>query len=437
LAPVAAVLCTLLLAACHSSDNLTIAADRAILDWSGTSAIDRNRGILPQGFTTPDEHSCATDPTRVFIGELFKTGLRDIQVENHWAPIISGPQAGKRTLSMPEISLAGTVHSVNDSTDDVLGDHPFGVDSNADITPDAPYTFQVFRGESVAPDALHTEVEQRIFPRAALGYSPQAGDRALQRGAWILDCGHPPYGSEMHPPTFLHYARAADAQTTIAAVAVMPYRSSQLFNPDPALAVDFANAARFDDANTRTFSRALVAAIFHAVNNNDDRLTSHALMIGNRFDKLDWLVCAPLPKPAGAVLDARYRLTARTGVNITATQYAASGCVRFVATMGSDYVPMALALKNADWPWDQLSASASGQLGQPIDVRQKIIDLLNNAGFDGTHTIALQPDHPPLIDAYPALQTRAGADQDGPTALDSRADDQPYPLYGRIHVGWK
>jgi hypothetical protein len=49
---------------------------------------------------------------------------------------------------------------------------------------------------------------------------------------------------------------------------------------------------------------------------------------------------------------------------------------------------------------------------------------------------ALQADHPPVVDAYPALQTRPGADADAPAAIDSGADDQPFPLYGRIRVRW-
>ncbi len=91
-----------------------------------------------------------------------------------------------------------------------------------------------------------------------------------------------------------------------------------------------------------------------------------------------------------------------------------------------------LAWAGADWPWDQLSASASAQLGRSIDVRQALI-----AQFNAPNASALQADHPPLVDAYPALQTRAGADQDSPIAIDSPADDQPFPFYGRIRVGWK
>jgi hypothetical protein len=97
---------------------------------------------------------------------------------------------------------------------------------------------------------------------------------------------------------------------------------------------------------------------------------------------------------------------------------------------------MALAHAEAPWPWDQLSASASNQLGRPIDVRQQIIQLLGANGINGSQMPALQANHPPVVDAYPALQTRPGADADAPSAIDSGADDQPFPLYGRIRVRW-
>lgn len=422
-------------AACSKSG---IPADRPVTSFYGSSAADANRAALPKGFTAPDEHQCAADPTRPYIAEIFFHGIDDIQVTEHWAPIVTatGTTPRRRSIDQPEFSLAGTITGVSDSSDDVLGDHPFGPDINADIAPDPAQAFLVFEGSRKA-DALHAELEQRLLPRAALGFSPQAGDRVLMRGAWILDCGHPPYGAELHPPTFVHYARASDARTTQAATVVVPYRSSLLFNRNTALSADFANAARFTDPESKPFGEALVATILHAVVSNDDRLAAHGLLIPTHFDKLDWLVCAPLPRPAGAKLDAHWRYATRTGVTLKATSYEAEGCVRFEATMDAAYQPMALAHVDADWPWDQLSASASGQLGQPIDVRQAIIQLLARKGIDGSKMPSLQPDHAPVIDAYPALQPRAGASADAPTAIDAGADDQPFPLYGRAFAGWK
>ncbi len=412
-----------LVAACSSKSP--IAADRPTLGWFDSNA---NRVTLPGGAQVPDEHGCSADPARQYIGELFRTGINDVEVKYHWAPVVtSAPR------NQPEIALAGTIVGADDSTDDVLGDHPFGLDINADVRLDPAYAFLAF--PSVRP--LHTEVENRLFPRASMGFTPQAGDRVLMKGAWVLDCGHPPYESELHPPSFLNYARSQDSNTTVAAAVVVPYHSSLLFNPNAALATDFGNAARFANIDTKPFPEALVAAILHAVISNDDRLQASALLVPVAFDKLDWLVCAPLPRPRGAALDASWRFTARTGVTLAPQVYAAEGCVRFTATMGADYKPMALTHVSADWPWDQLSASASGQVSQAVDVRQEIIDILTRQGFDGSKLSALQLDHPPRIDAYPALVTRPGAEQDSPLDIATQADDQPFPLYGRVRVAWK
>lgn len=445
----AAALLSLLAAACYpppdasgsgggGGSGLRVRADRPILDWTGTTASDANARLLPSGFTGPDEHACALDPTRQYIGELFKTGINHIEVDYHWAPIVPGP-AARRTLGQPEISIAGVALGVNDSGDDVLADHPFGVDTNTDLGLDPPYLFASFRPDvmSSTTPVIHTEIELRILPRDALGYQVQKGDRQLQRGAWVLDCGHPPYGSEMHPPSFYAAARPADATTTEAVALYVPYRSSLLFSQDVSLADAFNDDTRFAQPGVETFPHALVTAVIKAVTGKLDHIATHALMVANRFDTLPFLVCAPLPRPAGAKLDATWRFTTRTGVTIAATPDDASGCVAFVATMGAGYAPAALEHADAPWAWKQLSASASSQAGQMIDVRQQIINIVSAQGIDPTGVVALQEDHPPMVDAYPALTTRADADKDTPTAIDAMADDQPYPFYGRVRAAWK
>ena len=416
-----------------SPAGLQVPADRPLLSWTGTSAESRNRALLPAGFGAPDPHVCAADPTRAYLGELFANGIDKPQVLRHWAPVVPGPQASTPTLDQPEFSVAGTLAEVDDSGDDVLADHPFGTDVDADVAPDPAYAFLPF--EHLRSSLLHTEIENRTFPRAALGFTPQAGDRAVMRGAWVLDCGHPPYGAELHPPTFMGYARAADARTTVAAAVVVPYRSSLIFSGDETLATALGNTARFSSGSA--FPLAMVQAIEDAVFLHLDRITTHSMMVANRFDTLDFLVCAPLPRPAGASLVASWRFTARTGVKVQATQLDGPGCVRLVATMDKTYAPKPLAFATADWTWQQLSDSASGQIGSNLDVRQAIIDALKARGLDASTAPAMQLDHPPRIDAYDTLQTRAGADQDAPTQLTFSADDQPFPLYGRVRVAWK
>ncbi len=427
----------LVLSGCSSdSMGFSIPADRPILGWSGSSASDANRALLPRGFSQPDERACAPDTSRIYLAEMFTHGFANVQVKYHWAPVVGGPRVGRPTLDQPEFSLSGTLIGAADSTEDVLADHPYGFDVVSDVVPDPAFAFMVFKAPALIPSAIHPEVEMRIFPRATLGWVPQANDRTLLRGSWILDCGHPPYGAEIHPPTFLSYARPSDQRTTIAAALVVPYRSSLLFNPNPALATDFANTARFDDPSTEPFPIAFQNALLTAANVNADRLTTHALMTVNRIENLDWLVCAPLPRPSAAVLDAQWRFTARTGVVVTQQTYEPDGCVRFTATMTAAYVPMPLAHADADWPWAQLSEFASIQLGQSIDVRTAIIQALTPQFRNAANVPAFQVDHPPLIDTYPELLTRPGADQDFPTAIEI-ADDQPFPLYGRVRVGWK
>jgi hypothetical protein len=48
--------------------------------------------------------------------------------------------------------------------------------------------------------ALGVEGEQWYYP---VGYRPEAGDRILARGQWIIDCGHPDWHAELHPASLL------------------------------------------------------------------------------------------------------------------------------------------------------------------------------------------------------------------------------------------
>lgn len=343
--------------------TLSVPADRPILSFTGTTATERNEKLKPPGFTKPDQTRCAADPSRAYIGEIVKHGISDVQVDYHWAPVVPGPNPERPTLDQPEWSMAGILNSAADSDDDLLGDHPFGLDFVFNVRLDAPFTFSSFpdSGEHV----IHCEIEQGTFPRAAFGFVPQKGDRVLLRGVWVLDCGHPPYSAELHPPTFLAFARQADATTTLNLTFVAPYRSSLLFNPSVALA--------------------------------------HALMIANRFEPIDYLVCAPLPRPPGAKLDASWRFAVRTGIEISVNADDESGCVRVRASMTGSYTPMPLPYKSADWSWEQLSASASEQFGSPIDVREEIGKVVEGLGLDPDTITALQADHPPLVDACDPL----------------------------------
>ncbi len=411
---------------------------RPILQWTGQSAEASNVKKLPSGWTEIQQTRCAKDPTRQYIGEIFKFGLNNIQVDYHWAPVVPGPNAELPTLDQPEFAFAGEIESVNDSGDDVLADHPFGLDVNAEVKLDEAFGY-LANGKDAAEAGkgyLHCEAEMQLMNRKALGYHPAKGDRTIMSGAWVLDCGHPPYGSEMHPPTFLGYARKADDKTTIAASLTLPYRSSLLFHASIAVATNLSDTARFKDPATATFPHALISAVLDALNNNLDYISAHALMIANKFETLQWDVCAPLPRPAGAKLLATWRFTTRTGVTVKAQTDEEQGCVHFSASMDASYKPAPLVYADAKWSWAQLSASAGDQLGQSVDVRKEIVKIAQKLGASTTAP-AIQEDHPPHIDAYALLTMRPDADQDAPTAVTANADDQAFPFYGRAKVGWQ
>ena len=48
--------------------------------------------------------------------------------------------------------------------------------------------------------ALGVEGEQWYYP---VGFRPEAGDRAVARGLWVVDCGHPDWHAELHPASLL------------------------------------------------------------------------------------------------------------------------------------------------------------------------------------------------------------------------------------------
>ena len=48
--------------------------------------------------------------------------------------------------------------------------------------------------------ALGVEGEQWYYP---LGFRPEPGDRAVVRGLWIVDCGHPDWHTELHPASLV------------------------------------------------------------------------------------------------------------------------------------------------------------------------------------------------------------------------------------------
>lgn len=440
------VLCALVPVALGCSDDAPTAAPCVLPGDAGATALARpilgldpaeeraDRAQLPSGFTSPQDTACSTDATRGFLEELADHPVNDARVAYEWAPVLAGPSATRPVVRPPEFYVAGVAGDIERAGSDLPFTHPFSLDTNFDVHVDDAYRWLVHaRNPDEPPGALHAEVEEALLPTAAFGLPLREGDRVLLRGVWILDCGHPPYDAELHPPTFVATARAVDATTTESLALANPYRVAQLFTHDARAVTDFANDARFTTAVP--FPEHLVNEIALAALNRSHRIEAHALLEATRFDTLRWQVCAPSPRPTGAALTYTYRFTARTGVNVTATALADAGCVRFTATMGASYRPLVPARSDREYPWDQISRDAEGAGNTSIDVRERVLAVLRAQGLS-TSNVAFDAATAPYIDAYPPLAPREGADRSSPTGVVTGADDQPFPFYGRVTVRW-
>jgi hypothetical protein len=396
--------------------------------------VGANRAQLPAGFTGPQNSACSTDATRGFLAELADHAVTDARVPYEWGPVVAGPLAARPVVRAPGFFVAGEARTIEPAGTDLLFTHPFGLDTNFDVRVDPEFAGLVRAGgEREDPDALHAEIEAPLMPTEALGLPLREGDRVLLWGAWILDCGHPPYGAELHPPTFVASARAVDAVTTESLALVNPYRVSQLFSHDASTVTDFEDDARF--AAATPFPEHIVNEFALAALNRSQRIEAHALLEATRFETLRWQVCAPSPRPAGAGLAYTSRFTARSGVTVSATPSAETGCVRFVATMGAAYRPLAPERRDREYPWDQISRDASGAGTTSIDVRARAVAALRAMGLPVT-SVAFEAATAPYIDAYAPPAMRPDAARATPTGVTAGADDQPFPFYGRVTVRW-
>jgi hypothetical protein len=318
------------------------------------------------------------------------------------------------------------------SNNDVLASHPWGYDTEWDITLN-PADF--LRLNYVPPNVgnnlpLHIEIEQGLFPYGDFGWTPRNADYVLVKGDWIFDCGHPSvYHTEIHPPSFIALARSSGATTTSLAVAI-PYRTLQLYNPNEKLAYDLNNGFRFTDANTKPFPAHLVDEIHNVVALKSGRLEAHAMVGSTNLDNVDWFVCAPTPAPPQSQLTYTYHFTVRPGVGIVAIPNASSGCVEFLAVIGGGYTPAPIRPRVVEWTWQDINRAVNQESSKPIDVKQKIYDMIYQL-----YNTAIERS--PYIDQYPPLYPPGDATADSPIGITTNgADDQPFPFYGRIRVSW-
>lgn len=359
----------------------------------------------------------------------------DQNTRYEWFPVVPGTAVdGRPTVSPPHFLAGGTMREFSLSDADIVFSHPFGFDYNFLIAPDAAASALVYDQPGTG-SLLRVEIEQNLLPIDDLGWGPPRNlDSVLVQGDWIMDCGHPDdYHTEIHPPDFVALARATDPNTTISVAVVNPFRPTQLFNPDENLANRFDDYKRFAASESKPFPDHLHDEIEKVVEVRSLNLEAHMLVEPAAFDVLNWLVCAPSPRPVGATLDFSYHFTARSGVAVDPVPLEEQGCVAILAVQGPDYRPATVRRSTVVWPWRAINKAAEEQ-GVPVDVKAMIYAILRKMGDPLTY-IGIDAD--PKTDGYPALHTLPGAQQDTGNDVIQGADDQPFPFYGRVRVSWK
>jgi hypothetical protein len=117
-----------------------------------------------------------------------------------WVPVEPANTPVAFVGTVDSHSPAPILHSVRIAHEDWPGNH-YSHDVHISMTPDAPYRHLLSDGNHFASGGrLDVEWEEARFPLFAW---PAPGDRLWVFGQYVFDCGHPPYGVEIHSPIAL------------------------------------------------------------------------------------------------------------------------------------------------------------------------------------------------------------------------------------------
>jgi hypothetical protein len=428
------------LTSCGGAGGTAKPVIRSILGFDEVAAVQSNHGVQG-GFPTPQAAMCG-DTNSTFLAELQSRSPDQAKVPFEWAPVVPNTSQPWPTVDERPFLVSGQIAEQDYSDHDILFAHPFGKDLDIGIKVDDAFN-ELKRDPNSA--TLGWEIERGLLPHDNAGdfsfgplQGPQVGDRIATAGDWIVDCGHDDYHTEIHPPAFLALARAEQVQQqseTVSFAFANPYRVTQLYNPNDALANAFATPAqdlqRFKDGETKPFPAHMYDEIKKIVLLQSTVLEAHVLVEPTTLGVLSWYVCAPGPRGGAGNLGYAYHYTMRTGVAIQAVPHDDIGCVQFIAAVNANYQPMSLTRHVVTWPWSQINTEAQLMANNPnLDILQKIEDGAADPGVN--HFFA----NDPKIDTYDPLNTLLNYHLDQQPGLLT-SDAQPFPFYGWAIVSWR
>jgi hypothetical protein len=319
---------------------------------------------------------------------------------------------------------------------DVPFTHPFGLDWEFFLAPDARYQ-GLLAPANRGPDSdyvaanrraaalglatprgvLGVEIDRGLVPRA---YRARQGDRIAIFGNWIVDCGHTDFHTEIHPPLLLACARRA-GQATVVSVVARPWLVTERFSADD-----------------EPIRRHLVNEVLKLETLRSLRVEAHP-EIRPPFagvQRLRFTLRPPLPRRSKRDrLMVSFHFTVRHGVTVQLSD-AGADAVGVLVSMNAAEYSMAPLPHRSDW---------DVPVGK-LRTRTPVIDRIQLANAFANPLAAVLLSRDWVTDHYDAavaasphdseITTRAVTDLGGgtPVAVD---DAQPFPVYGHLRVTWE
>jgi hypothetical protein len=373
------------------------------------------------------------------------------------------------------VGLSGTAVSPEISEGDMPFTHPFGFDWEFYVAPDQPYLSLLAPsnagrpgddGEfinavrharddlrlSVPKGVLGVEIDQGLVPEE---YRAQDGDRVVVFGRWIVDCGHSDFHSEIHPPLLLVTARPVARGTdpdnprptrglpdsTMAKIVGRPYLVSQEFG-DGALRQHLINEA------VKVFCPGFPFAAL--AGDCSLKVEAHPRFMPKPFSGLHLINFTVRPP------SQRHRPTDRLIVSFHFT--VRHGVVVQVINAGSDAVGVVIAMNDLSFTAPPLPPRQDWNISidELTQLNPEAGSIYNDVilGAAAAAVTGLtNPAAPALLstgiltDLYDAPQARSPHDSENVVlglAADALAqnmgvsedNNQPFPIYGWVNVGW-
>jgi hypothetical protein len=367
-----------------------------------------------------------------------------------WTPILDPHDEFDTKL----VGLSGLAIATHLSETDVPFQHPFGFDWNLDVKVDPQYESLVApdnqnsltQDVQDALDALglphtgmmHVETDQGLIPDV---YRAQSGDRVAVFGRWIVDCGHDPFTSEIHPPLLLARAQSTPDNGTHSTVVGRAFLVSQEFG-DGALRKHLINEIVRVAPNIPGIPIPF-----------GSQVEAHPQIHQTPFSGIhliQYRVRPPIPRPSADVtLIVSFHFTVRTGVVVQLLDDSANDAVGVLISMNDGAYTPAPVPQKSDWniTLDDLDVLQHG-LGTTI--KEVLVGVAVGGGLilpdpASLAVLAGVLGRGVLTDKYDPLVASSVHDSEVTTVAVNRLgggphfsvdDGQPFPIYGFLDVRW-